>query len=38
MVQSETIEKYVSETLEFIREGEKMDERRRNKKWWQFWI
>ena len=38
MVQSETIEKYVSETLEFIHEGEKMDERRRNKKWWQFWI
>jgi hypothetical protein len=38
MVQSETIEKYISETLGFIRECEKMDERRRNKKWWQFWI
>ena len=38
MVQSETIEKYVGETMEFIREGEKIDERRRNKKWWQFWI
>src|SRR5713101_3945567 len=32
MVQSETIGKYVSETLEFILEGKKMYERRLNKK------
>ncbi|MDR3457571.1 MAG: SMI1/KNR4 family protein [Verrucomicrobiae bacterium] len=38
MVQAETIEQYVSETLEFIREVEKRAERRQNKKWWQFWI
>ena len=38
MVQAETIEQHISETQDIIREAAQIAERRRNKKWWQFWI
>ena len=38
LVQAEAMEQYVSDTREIIRDVAQIRERRRNKKWWQFWI
>ena len=38
MVQAETIEQHISNTQQIIREAAQIEERRRNRKWWQFWI
>ena len=38
MVESDTFEKFVSERQETIVAAAEIVERRKNKKWWQFWI
>jgi hypothetical protein len=38
MVQAETIEEHIAQTRQVIQEVAQIAERRRNKKWWQFWI
>lgn len=38
MVQADTIEEHIHESQKTLREAQQLVERRRTKKWWQFWI